>query len=502
VAVRRALGASRGRLVRQLLTESLVLAVLAGVLGLFTAWVGTRLLVLRIPAALALPRLDEIALNPSVVAFTAGVSLLTGLLFGLAPALLGASGSAAQAVREGARGTPGQEQRRLRSALVAGEVALALLLLVGAGLLARSFQNLLSVDVGLETEQVTTMRLAARAARYQEPAALRELTSELQRRIAALPGVRAVGIGGPWLPLTGDKSGMPFQRDDRPPAPVGEEPGADIRLAGGDYYRVMGVPLLRGRAFDERDTETSPDAIIINDALARRFFPGENPVGKRITFEWYDTLRAEVVGVVGSIRELGPAAEPAPAIYIPFRKRPDDVFHVVVRAAGDPGALAASLRQVVHAIDPNQPVSEIRTMADVAGGALARPRLNLMLLGIFSLLALVLAAIGLYGVITYSVAQRRTEIGVRVALGARRNDVLRLVVGEGMRLTVAGLGIGLVGALALTRLMESMLFGVRPADPLTLAGVAALLAAIALVACWLPARRAAATDPAIALRSD
>lgn len=503
VAVRRALGATRGRLIRQLLTESLVLAVLAGTLGLLIAVAGTRLLVRRLPAELVLPRLDEIGVDMRIVAFTAGVSLLTGLLFGLAPALFGSAAGPSETLRDAARGTTaGSERGRARSALVVTEVALALMLLVGAGLLARSFQKLVSVDTGLQAEQVLTMRVAARPARYQEPATLLSFTSELQERMAALPGARAVGISSPWLPLTGAKSATGFQRDDRPPPPVGEKPAADIRIIGGDYHRAMGIPLLHGRTFDARDTETSPDAVIINEALARRHFPGENPVGKRITLEWGDTLRAEVVGVVGSIRELGPTEEPAPAIYIPFRKRPDDVFHVILRTTGDPQALADDVRAVVRSLDPNLPISEIRTMEQVAGTAVARPRLNLLLLGGFAALALLLAAIGLYGVIAYSVTQRRAEIGVRVALGASRPDVLRLVVGQGVRLTLAGLLVGLAGALVLTRLMSSLLFGVEPTDPLTLAAVAALLTAVALLASWIPAHRAAGTNPAIALRAE
>ena len=295
---------------------------------------------------------------------------------------------------------------------------------------------------------------------------------------------------------------MGFQRDDRPPPPVGEEPGADIRIVGGDYHRALGIPLLRGRSFDARDTESSPDVVMVNEALARRHFPGENPLGKRITFEWYDTLRAEIVGVVGSVREMGPTEDPSPAIYIPYRKRPDDLFHVLVRTTGDPRSLADNARAVVRSLDPNQPVADIRTMEQVAGATVARPRLNLLLLGGFAILALLLAAIGIYGVISYSVTQRRAEIGVRVALGASRPDVLRLVVGQGVRLTLAGLLVGLAGALVLTRLMTSLLFGVEPTDPLTLATVAAFLAAVALLASWIPARRAAATDPAIALRAE
>jgi putative ABC transport system permease protein len=503
VAVRRALGATRGRLVRQLLTESLALSAIAGALGVAMAFAGTRLLVAYLPEDLALPRLDEVGVDLRIVAITAGVSLLVGILFGLAPALLGSSVGPGETLRDASRGsTAGRERGRVRAALVVAEVALALMLLAGAGLLARSFGNVMRVDTGLRTGHVLTLRIAARAERYQEPAAMVALSRELRGRLATVPGVRDVGLIGPWLPLTGAKSGMPFQRDDRPPSPPGEEPGADIRIVDGDYHRAVGVPLRRGRAFEARDTESSPDVILVNDALAQRYFRGEDPVGKRITVEWGDTLRAEIVGVVGSVRELSPTQEPSPAIYIPFAKRPDDLFRVVVRTTGDPEALAGSVREIVRSIDPNLPVSEIRTLDDVASGAVARPRLYLLLLGVFAALALLLAAIGLYGVIAYSVAQRRAEIGVRVALGATGPAVQRLVVGEGMRLAALGLAVGLAGALLLTRLMRSLLFGVAPTDPLTLAATAALLAAVALAASWLPARRAAGTDPMIALRAE
>lgn len=504
VALRNALGATRGRVLRQLLTESLVLAMLAGALGLLIAVLGTRVLLLRIPAELALPRLDEIGVNLRVVGFTAGVSLLTGILFGLAPAGFGATSIRPwETLRDAARGsTAGRERGRLRGVLVITEVALALVLLVGAGLLARSFQKLTSVDTGVATDNLLTMRLAARSARYDESAALLNFTNELTTRLQALPGARNVGIIGPWLPLTGLKSAHSFRVEDRPPPAVGEEPGADIRFVTGDYYRAMGIPLLRGRVFDARDTETSPDVFVINEAFAKEHFPGEDPIGKRISTEWFQVRSGEIVGVVGDIRELGPAEQAAPAFYLPFAKQPSSQFHVVMRTTGNPEDLAAAARNVVRSIDPNQPVAEIRTMEQVASDLLARQRMNLLLLGGFAALAILLAAIGIYGVIAYSVNQRRQEIGVRVALGASRRAVLSLVVGQGMRLALLGLVLGVVGALLVTRLMESMLFGVTPTDPLTLAAVAAFLAAVALLASWVPALRAAATEPTVALRTE
>lgn len=499
IAVRQALGASRGRIVRQLLTESLLLGALAGALGILVAMGVVSLLLSQMPTDVALPRAEGIGLDLRVLGFAGGLALLTTLAFGLVPALLASSGSGST-LRQSRGTTTGQGRGRLRSGLVVAEVALALMLLVGAGLLGRSFHQLATVDTGLDIDQIAEIRVAARAARYQEPAVLVDFSERLLERLEQVPGVEAAGIIGPWLPLSGNKSGMHFVRDDLPPPAVGEEPTADIRLVAGDYFTAAGIGLQQGRYLGPTDADADQDRVVVNEALSRRYFGGEDPVGKRITFEWYDTLHAEIVGVVGNVHEAGPAADPSPAIYIPFGKRPDDLFHVMVRTAGAPRAAVGDLMAAASSVDPNQPFT-VRPMAAVAREAVARPTLNLILLGSFSVIAIVLAAIGLYGVISYTVRQRQQEIGVRVALGADRSDVVALVLGQGMRLAALGILLGLGGAILGTRLMTSMLFGVEPMDEITLAGVTLFLVTVAVLATYLPARRATRVDPVDALTS-
>jgi putative ABC transport system permease protein len=499
MAVRLSLGATRARLIRQTLTESLVLAGGAGLFGLGLAVWGTQTLVRLLPPDLALPRLDEVRVDGRVLGFALGISLLTGVLFGITPALFGSAVRLAGTLREAARGTT-SGRSRIRKALVVVEVALAVVLLVGAGLLGRSLQRLLEVDTGVRTEQVLTMRMWLAGPQYGE-AALRSFMARLLPRLKALPGARSVGAEQ-HLPLTGDKLGHRFYRADRPPPREGEVWSTDIRAVAGDYFGTLGIPLLRGRAFDARDHENAPPVVIINEELARRHFPGEDPIGKRISYPWSDTISVEIIGVVGSIRERGPREEPSPAIYRPYAQMPTARVALVIRSAGDPLALASAAAAAVREIDPSQPVAEVRTMEQVVSATVARPRLNLYLLGGFAGMALLLAALGLYGVVSYSVTQRSHEIGVRIALGARPADVLRLMVREGMGLTVLGLLIGLGAALAATHVMASLLFGIRATDPPTLAGVSAFVAAVALLASYLPARRATRLDPMAALRAE
>jgi putative ABC transport system permease protein len=500
IAVRLSLGSTRARLVRQMLTEGVLLSALAGMLGFAIAVWGTHALEQVVPPDLALPRMDEIGVDGRVLAFAIGVSLLTGILFGVAPALSGSRVQLAGTLREATRGTTGARSR-LRSGLVVGEVALAVVLLVGAGLLGRSLQRLLAVDTGIQTDGVLTMLLSMSGAEYEEAAARRTFISEVMQRVAAMPSVEAAAAEV-YLPLTGLKIGHAFWREDRPRPAPGDESPTDIRVIAGDYFSALRIPLLHGRAFDSRDSETGAPVGIVNEEFARRYFPGEDPIGRRIGYEWDDDEILEIVGVVGDVRELGPTAEPSPALYRPYAQFPMSRLSLLVRTARAPLSLSAPITGAVRELNPNQPVADVKTMDQLAAGTVARTRLTLYLLGGFAAMALLLAALGLYGLIAYSVVQRQHEIGVRLALGAGRGKVLAMVIRHGLSLTVVGLGIGILAAIVSTRSMASMLFGIAPTDPITLAGIAAFLGAIAVFASWIPAVRATRVDPVIAMRAE
>ena len=498
MALRITLGATRPRLVRQTLVESLVLAGLAGLLGLALAAWGTRIVVRLLPADLALPRVAEIGVDGRVLAFAIGVSVLTGVLFGVAPALSGSAVRLAETLREAARGTT-SGRLAFRKALVVAEVALAVVLLVAAGLVGRSLQSMLGVDPGVRVEQVLTLQLTLTGPRYQGPEPKRRFLEALLPRLDALPGARSVGAEI-FLPLSGDKMGHVFFREDRPRPAPGEELPADVRVVAGDYFRTLGIPLLRGRTFGARDDEAAEPVFVVNQELAERFYPGEDPVGKPIALPWGEDITGRIVGVVGSVREKGLTEEPSPALYRAYAQMPFPQVAVVMRAEGEPLTLADAAASVVREIDPDQPIAQVRTMEQVVAETVARPRFNLYLLAGFAATALLLAAIGLYGILSFSVAQRRQEIAVRVALGARRGRVLRQVVGEGLGLMLLGLLVGLGVACLVTRVMVGLLFGVAPTDPPTLIAAAAFLVAVALLACWLPARRALRVSPMSALR--
>ncbi|HEV8337701.1 MAG TPA: ABC transporter permease [Candidatus Polarisedimenticolia bacterium] len=498
IAIRQALGAGRIRLMRQFLTEGALVAAAGGGLGLLLAWWGMDGLIAAGQSA-GLPRMSEIAVDPAVLAFTAAASLLTGLLCGLFPAWQNSRQAPGQTLREGGRRSgAGTGRGRLRSLLVVSEVALSIVLLVGAGLLIHSFVKVLAVPKGFDPSGVVTAEIDLPPGKYAEPARQAAFFQDLLQRVRPLPGVRAAAVVS-HLPLSGQDTNGGILIEGRA-VPTGEEPLVELRIASPDYFRAMGIPVLRGRAFTEADDAQAPAVAVINQAMARRLFPGQDPMGKRIDMQWLGKGWQEVVGVVGDVKHDSLDAPTLAEAYAPLAQRPNPSMNLVVRAASSPVALAAALRERVSAVDPDQPVSEIRTLDRVVADSTVDRRFSTILFGGFAGVALFLATLGLYGVIAYSVTQRTHEIGVRMALGARRSDVLRLVVGQGLRLVAAGVGLGLAAALPLAGLLSGLLFGVPARDPMTFGGVPILLAAVAWIACYLPARRATKVDPIIALR--
>ena len=498
IALRTALGAGRLRIIRQLLTESLLLACLGGAAGLILSLFLTDLLVAISPADV--PRLDEIRLDARVLGFTVGVVSLVGLLFGLAPAVQASKTDLNEALKEGGRSST-EGRNRLRSLLVVSEVALSLLLLVGAGLLIKSFVLLRDVHPGFDTRNVLTMRISLPAARYAEPKQQANFYRELMERTSALPGVEAAGATLS-LPLGGSNFsvGRSFIREGRPLV-TEESQDTDYFVATPDYFKAMRIPLKTGRTFTERDTAETPPVVVVNESLARRIFPGEDPIGKRLTVWRDEKFAREIVGIVSDVKSGRLDAEVNSQIYVPHAQDAGwGGLSLAVRTKGEAEALSAGVRGAVLAIDKNLPVYDIKTMDDVLSASVANNRLVMLLFSVFALFALLLATVGIYGVMAYSVAQRTHEIGIRMALGAQAPDVLRLIVGQGMMLALIGVGVGLFGAFALTRVMASQLYGVSATDPLTFAIVALMLAIVALAACYIPARRAMRVDPMVALR--
>jgi putative ABC transport system permease protein len=503
VALRAALGASRRRVLGQLFTESVILAVAGGTLGLVLAWVGTGYLVSLGQAGI--PRVAAIRLDGAVLAFTLGVSILSSILVGLAPGIQSAKASLTTVLQDGARGSAtGSRSQMVCSGLVVAEIALSLVLLAGAGLLIQSFNNLRRVDAGLNAESVLTLQTAPARAQYPDHGSLARFYEDVTVRLKAIPGVQTAGAIS-FLPMTGGQSCGAFARNDRPPETLQQREGAvvcaEVRAVTPGYFQAIGMTLLRGRSFTSADDSSAVQVGVINEAMARQQYPGEDPIGKQMTVQGQSR---EIVGIVSDVKELGLAADPSMAFYSPQAQELVDwmrrTMTLTLRTTVDPLSVAEAARTTIWSVDETIPISQVRTMESVVTANVAQPRFRTTLLAIFASVALLLASIGIAGVVGYTVAQRVPEFGVRKALGAQERDLLALVLGQGMRLTLLGVGIGLVGAFGTTRLLSSMLFEVPAIDIATFAGVTLLLSGVAMLASYLPARRASRVDPMTALR--
>ena len=497
IAVRAALGAGRGRLIRQLLTESILLALVGGALGLLIAYIGVRGLLAATPRNV--PLIEQVRIDGMVLGFNGLISLLTGLLFGLVPAWQVSRADLHGTLKEGSRGSAGSAQHRMRNVLVVAEIALSMILLAGAGLMLRSFFRVLAADPGFNPEGVLTANVSVPQTKYNEPAKVRMFIDQVIDKAKALPGVQ---YAGSTLPLLGGWQ-TAFSVEGRPEPPPGQLPSTDINRVSPDYFRAMGVRLLSGRFFSEQDHGDALLVCIIDETFAKTFWPGENPIGRKIKLGGSRNPEArplEIVGVVAHVKNYGVDQTSRVETYLPYKQSPFASFTLLVRTTGDPGALTSAVRQAVRSTDPEVPIFNVRTMESLVSDSVAQRRLAAVLLSVFAGLALVLAAVGIYGVMSYAVTQRTQEIGIRMALGAKHADIVKMVVRQGMVLAVIGVVVGLGLALGLAQLIERLLFQVSASDPPTFSVVPLILAAVALLACYIPARRATRVDPMIALR--
>jgi putative ABC transport system permease protein len=503
MAIRSALGASRIRVIRQLLTESVLLSLCGGAVGLLLAvWWSDLLIALGKDD---IPRAVQVGIDFRVLGFTLGVSLLTGLIFGLAPAFHSSKSELVDALKEGGRGTSeGGRRNKMRSVLVVSELAIAVVLLVCAGLLLQSLWRLRSVNSGLQTENLLTFNVGLPEVEYKFDRQT-QFFIDLKSRLEATPGVQAASTIYP-LPLSGDRFSISFEIEGRPMEPK-DHPSADFFTTGVGYFRAMGIPIIKGRDFEDRDKHGSTPVIIITDTFARQHFPNEDPIGKRIkpgisSIEGEKSTMREIIGIAGDVRNRNLNTEARAAYYVPHTQIPFSQMVAVAKTTSEPRSLIPAVTKVVAGMDQDVPLFDVKTMEEYLSASVAAPRFSSTLLSIFAAVALVLTVVGLYGVMSYSVAQRTNEIGIRLALGAQSRDVLLMIVKQGGWLIVIGLAIGLAGAYALTRLMASLLFGVTAKDPFTFVAVAGLLAIVALLACYVPAWRATKVDPMEALRCD
>jgi putative ABC transport system permease protein len=507
IAVRASLGAGSWRLIRQLLTENLLVAGAGGALGLALGYAMIRGLILLAPP-FSLPSEADVSIDPTILLFTLCISILTALLFGLAPAIHATRVDPASSMKEGGRSaTSGAGRARLRSALIVSEVALAFVLLAGAGLLVGSFFRMLQVDTGFTSANVITARLPIARDRFPHAEQLLQYMRLLDERLRAAPGVRDVAFSN-VLPMQGWGDGMPFLIAGRPFVDRANRPASFYKRVTSSYFRTLDIHLIRGRTFTSDDTRGGAPVAVINEEMAKRYFKGEDPLGKRILIQEIlygqpglgNEIPWEIVGIVGDEQTGSLIDTKSAGLYVTFDQSPTNDVSMVLRGSLDPRTLTSAIHAAIHGVDKDQSIADLQTMEQIKTGTVASDRMQTMLLAIFAALALLLAAVGIYGVIGYSVTQRTHELGIRAALGASRGSLLAMVIRRGMRLTLMGLAIGMAGALALTRLLGSLLFGISPRDPVTLIVVAAVLSSVALLACYIPARRAAGIDPMVALR--
>jgi putative ABC transport system permease protein len=509
LAIRTALGAARGRLVRQLITESLLLSIGGAVAGAAIAlWVVDAVVAFG-PAGL--PRLGEVTVDARVLGFTALVSVVTGLAFGLVPAFHAARSETGQMLRESGRGTSSRKAtNRTRSLLVVSEFALAVVLLVGAGLLIRSFVRLVSVDPGFDVERVVTFTVSLPGGKYPYDRQQRAFADDVLERMRRLPGVQSAAVTFA-RPFERNNFRTVFDVDGRPPNPPERRTPIEVRPTTPDFFRTLGIPLQRGRLYTMEDRNGRPPVIVVNEEFVRRYFATEDPIGKRVTLGWGRdtaenapglTVGGEIIGIVADIKQFGLDSEPYPTMFFPYHQHPFDQVNVLVRSTAEPELIQQAARAQLREVDPDLPIYDMMTMEQAVAESVAQPRFYMTLLVGFAAVALLLAALGIYGVISYTVSQRTRELGIRIALGATKDKVIGLVLSRGLLLTVVGVGVGLVAAFWLTRVLASLLFGIEAVDLLTYASVALVLVVVAALASWIPARRAARVDPVIAMRAE
>ncbi len=498
LAVRASLGAGRGRIIRQLLVESCLLSLVAGVLGTALAYWGVDALLAIAPAQI--PGFIQVGIDADVLLFTLAASLGTGVLFGLFPAWESSRIDLVEAIKE-TQATTGRGHHRLRSFLIVGEISLALVLVAGAGLLVRSFMALRAVDPGFRSDNVLTLNISLPGASYGEEHQQRDFYERAVRDIAALPDVVSAGAIS-FLPMTGLAAATSFTLEDRQTPRAGERPVADVRSVTRNYFRAMGIPLERGRVFDERDDPDAPHKVVINRTMAETFWPDEDPLGQLVNMSRGEMLQAEVIGVVGDVRHAGLDSTPRSKLYWHHPQFVYDYMTIVARTTGDPSIAVPAIRGIIGRIDPTLPIARVSSMGDILSRSVREPRFAMLVLGVFAGVSLLLVGVGLFGLISFATAQRTREIGLRVALGAQRRQILGLVLGRGVALTEGGVAVGVVGALWLTRFLEGMLFGITPFDGWTYGVVVPLIVAVGLLATYLPARRAMNIDPIAALREE